>query len=90
MVSAAPVRLADYSPWPFALPAIHLAVDIRPGDVLVTSRLDLEPRGGAEALQLRGVDLEICSIKLNGDDVAGDDYSYSDQRKRSVAYLPDQ
>ena len=79
MVSAAPVRLADYSPWPFALPAIHLAVDIRPGDVLVTSRLDLEPRGGAEALQLRGVDLEICSIKLNGDDVAGDDYSYRDQ-----------
>ncbi|QNI50567.1 aminopeptidase N [Synechococcus sp. RS9915] len=79
MVSPAPVRLADYSPWPFALPAIHLAVDIRPGDVLVTSRLDLEPRGGAEALQLRGVDLEICSIKLNGDDVAGDDYSYGDQ-----------
>jgi aminopeptidase N len=79
MVSAAPVRLADYSPWPFALPAIHLAVDIRPGDVLVTSRLDLEPRGGAEALQLHGVDLEICSIKLNGDDVAGDDYSYRDQ-----------
>ena len=79
MVSAAPVRLADYSPWPFALPAIHLAVDIRPGDVLVTSRLDLEPRGGAEALQLRGVDLEICSIKLNGDDIAGDDYSYRDQ-----------
>ncbi len=79
MVSAAPVRLADYSPWPFALPTIHLAVDIRPGDVLVTSRLDLEPRGGAEALQLRGVDLEICSIKLNGDDVAGDDYSYRDQ-----------
>ena len=79
MVSAATVRLADYSPWPFALPAIHLAVDIRPGDVLVTSRLDLEPRGGAEALQLRGVDLEICSIKLNGDDVAGDDYSYRDQ-----------
>jgi aminopeptidase N len=25
------------------------------------------------------VDLEICSIKLNGDDVAGDDYSYRDQ-----------
>ena len=79
MVSAAPVRLADYSPWPFALPAIHLAVDIRPRDVLVTSRLELEPRGGVDVLQLRGVDLEICSIRLNGDDVAGDDYSYRDQ-----------
>ena len=79
MVSAAPVRLADYSPWPFALPAIHLAVDIRPRDVLVTSRLELEPRGGVDVLQLRGVDLEICSIRLNGDDLAGDAYSYADQ-----------
>ena len=79
MVSAAPVRLADYSPWPFALPAIHLAVDIRPRDVLVTSRLELEPRGGVDVLQLRGVDLEICSIRLNGDDLAGDAYSYTDQ-----------
>ena len=79
MVSAAPVRLADYSPWPFALPAIHLAVNIRPRDVLVTSRLELEPRGGVDVLQLRGVDLEICSIRLNGDDLAGDAYSYADQ-----------
>ena len=79
MVSAAPVRLADYSPWPFALPAIHLAVNIRPRDVLVTSRLELEPRGGVDVLQLRGVDLEICSIRLNGDDLAGDAYSYTDQ-----------
>ena len=79
MVFAAPVRLADYSPWPFALPAIHLAVNIRPRDVLVTSRLELEPRGGVDVLQLRGVDLEICSIRLNGDDLAGDAYSYTDQ-----------
>ena len=79
MVSAAPVRLADYSPWPFALPAIHLAVDIRPRDVLVTSRLELEPRGGVDLLELRGVDLEICSIRLNGDDLASDAYTYTDQ-----------
>ena len=79
MVSAVPVRLADYSPWPFALPEIRLNVDIRTNDVLVTSRLELEPQGDADVLQLRGVDLEICSIRLNGDDLAGDAYSYTDQ-----------
>ena len=78
MVSAVPVRLADYSPWPFALPAIHLNVDIRTSELLVTSRLELEPRGEADVLQLQGVDLEICSIRLNGDDLAGDCYSYTD------------
>ena len=79
MVSASPVRLDDYTPWPFALPAIRLNVDIRTSEVLVTSRLELKPQGEADVLQLRGVDLEICSIRLNGDDLAGDAYSYTDQ-----------
>ena len=79
MVSASPVRLDDYTPWPFALPAIRLNVDIRTSEVLVTSRLELKPQGEADVLQLQGVDLKICSIRLNGDDLARDAYSYSDQ-----------
>ena len=89
MLSAAPVRLADYRPWPFDLPTIQLDIDIRPNDVLVTSRLEIEPRGRAEALQLRGVDLEICSIRLNGEILQRDAYSYSDQRL-TIASPPDE
>jgi len=79
MVSAVPVRLSDYTPWLFVMPKIRMDVEIRPSDVFVTSRLELEPRLGAENLQLRGVDLEICSIKLDGEDLASDAYSYVDQ-----------
>ena len=76
MVSAIPVRLSDYRPWLFVMPKIRLDVEISPSDVFVTSRLELEPRLGAESLQLRGVDLEICSLKLDGEDLASDAYSY--------------
>ncbi len=79
MVSAIPVRLSDYRPWLFVMPKIRMDVEIRPSDVFVTSRLEIEPRLGAENLQLRGVDLEICSIKLDGEDLASDAYSYVDQ-----------
>ncbi|MFL2497982.1 MAG: aminopeptidase N [Parasynechococcus sp.] len=79
MVSAIPVRLSDYRPWLFVMPKIRLDVEICPSDVFVTSRLELEPRLGAESLQLRGVDLEICSLKLDGEDLASDAYSYVDQ-----------
>ena len=61
------------------MPKIRLDVEICPSDVFVTSRLELEPRLGAESLQLRGVDLEICSLKLDGEDLASDAYSYVDQ-----------
>ena len=80
MVSAASVRLADYRPWPFVLSTIRMDVDIRPNDVQVSSRLELTPQEGADTLQLWGVDLEICSIKLDGQELADDAYSYVDQR----------
>ena len=80
MVSTAPIRLADYRPWPFVLSTIRLDVDIRPNDVLVTSRLELEPQEAAQTLQLWGVELEICSIRLDGHELANDAYSYVDQR----------
>ena len=79
MVAAIPVLLSDYRPWLFGMPKIRLDVEISPSDVFVTSRLELEPRLGAESLQLRGVDLEICSLKLDGEDLASDAYSYVDQ-----------
>ena len=65
MAAAAPVRLADYTPWPFALPDIHLNVDVRADHVLITSRLQLEPQRPGSPLVLRGVELEIESIAID-------------------------
>ena len=50
MAAAAPIRLVDYTPWPFALPDIHLNVDVRSDHVLVTSRLLLEPQQAGAAI----------------------------------------
>ena len=87
MVSAASVRLADYRPWPFVLSTIRMDVDIRSGDVVVSSRLELTPQEGADTLELWGVDLEICSIRLDGEELADAAYSYVDQRL-SITSLP--
>ena len=43
MAAVAPVRLADYTPWPFGLEQIALDVVIHADHVLVTSRLQLTP-----------------------------------------------
>ena len=87
MVSAASVRLADYRPWPFALSTIRMDVDIRAEDVVVSSRLELTPQEGADTLELWGVGLEICSIRLDGEELADAAYSYVDQRL-SITSLP--
>ena len=41
MTAAALIRLADYTPWAFELPAIALNVNIHSDHVVVTSRLSL-------------------------------------------------
>ena len=43
MAAVAPIRLADYTPWPFALKEIELDVDLRSDHALVTNTMRLEP-----------------------------------------------
>ena len=59
MAAVAPIRLADYTPWAFTLPAIELDVDIQSDHVVIRSRLQLKPLAGGAPLVLRGVDLTI-------------------------------
>jgi hypothetical protein len=44
MAAVAPIRLADYTPWAFNLPAIELNVDVQSNHVVVSSRLELKPQ----------------------------------------------
>ena len=80
MAAAAPIRLVDYTPWPFALPEIHLEVDIRSEHVLVTSRLLLEPRQAGAPLELRGVELLIESIAIDGKALSSSLWQQTDDR----------
>ena len=76
MAVAAPIRLADYAPWAYALPTIHLNVQIQVDHVIVTSRMQLDPREPGAALRLQGVDLQIQSIAIDGQPLAEGTHSY--------------
>ncbi|WP_170953547.1 aminopeptidase N [Synechococcus sp. UW179A] len=74
---APPKRLSDYRPFPFAIPRIELNVVVhQPDSVLVTANLYLEPAEtrATTPLILRGVDLELVSIALDGQPLASSSY----------------
>ena len=73
-----PIRLADYTPWSFALPQIDLDFDIQADHVLVSSRLQLEPRWPGAPLILCGVDLDIQSIAIDDRPLSPDAWRQSD------------
>ncbi|AII42919.1 hypothetical protein KR100_06005 [Synechococcus sp. KORDI-100] len=77
---AAPIRLVDYTPWPFALPEIHLDVDLRSDHVLVTSRLLLEPLQAGAPLELHGMELLIESIAIDGEALESQCWQQTDDR----------
>ena len=64
MAAAPPVRLADYTPWPFGLDQIALDVVIL-DPVLVTSRMQLTPLQSGAPLVLRGVDLILEHLAID-------------------------
>lgn len=71
--ATAVVRLCDYRPYPFLIPTIALDVVIGDRQVQVTSVLRIEPRSDqapddqvTETLELRGVELELVSLKIDG------------------------
>jgi len=88
MAVAAPIRLADYAPWAYALPTIHLNVQIQEDHVMVTSRMQLDPREPGAALHLQGVDLQIQSIAIDGQPLAEGTHSY-DGRLLTIPAPPD-
>ena len=80
MTAATSIRLADYTPWAFELPAIALDVNIQSDHVVVSSRLSLKPRRSGEPLVLCGVDLAIESLAIDQTPLQPEDYSFTDGR----------
>ena len=80
---APPKRLSDYRPFPFAIPKIELNVVVhQPDSVLVTADLHLEPSDlvASTPLMLRGVDLELISISLDGHLLEASSYRLNDEQ----------
>ena len=81
MVSAAApqptVRLSDYRPYPFRIPAIDLNVVVGDALVTVTAAFQVEPKDAvaSTAMELRGVDLELVSITIDDQPLPQEAYS---------------
>ena len=78
MVAAAPVRLADYTAWAFQLPTIQLDVDVQDSFVLVKARMDLVPQGGRQPLKLRGVELQLLNVAVDGRDLQPSEFRHAE------------
>ena len=78
MAAAAPVRLADYTAWAFQLPTIQLDVDVQDSFVLVKTRMDLVPQGGRQPLRLRGVELELLDVAVDGRELQPSEFRHAD------------
>ena len=78
-----PVHLADYAPPPFQIEAVHLDVDIRAGETIVTASLKCARNPsplGVLPLVLDGEDLETLSVCLDGLHVPPGGYHLSESQ----------
>lgn len=87
----AAVRLADYRPAPYRLERTDLIVRIHADHTLVQARLSVEPNPLAQEpvpasvasaagppLLLQGLDLELLELRVDGQDLAVEAYSQTD------------
>ncbi|MCW5206803.1 aminopeptidase N, partial [Desulfobulbus sp. F5] len=87
------IHLKDYRPYPFAVSAVHLTVELDPAQTKVTARSRFRRNPAAEnqqaALELDGEHLELVSVALDGRRLTAEDYSFADGKLRIEA-VPEQ
>lgn len=89
MTSHATIHLKDYRPPAFAIPAIHLRIDIHEDHALVTATLELQRRqpGNSEPLVLMGQELELVGLSLDGRTLAASEYALTPETL-TIATVP--
>ena len=79
----APVHLEDYTPPSFFVDAVHLDVDIRPGETIVTAQLQCRRNSsapGGQPLVLDGEELETLSVGVDGRQLAPGEYRLNESQ----------
>ncbi len=73
-----PVKLEDYTPYPFQIDQVHLVFRLDKDATEVDSRLKVMRTAPGEMV-LNGVDLELKSIAIDGKPLSEDAYTLSDE-----------
>src|SRR3989338_5871829 len=85
-----PIRLTDYSPFPFAIETTRLIFDLHPSATRVRAELAVRRIGAAgEALTLNGERLKLLSVAIDGQALSANQY-VADAEHLTVHEVPDQ
>lgn len=91
MTTATPIRLADYTPYPFHLTQVTLRFRLDPQATRVHSLLYLAPRQPGQSLRLDGEGLGLVRLAIDGTALTGADYVLTETGLTvHPAALPDQ
>ncbi len=81
------VRLSDYRPYPYRVDSVRLEFDLQPDATRVLAKLKLSRTASdATPLRLDGEQLELVSLKLNGE--ALDDSAYAVDAEGLIIHQP--
>ena len=72
------VYLRDYQAYPFAIDETALAFDIQEGETTVACELAVRRRGDGP-LVLRGEEIDLVAVSVDGRELAGNEYAQDDQ-----------
>ncbi len=72
---------SDYTPYPYDIESVYLAFDLAPNATVVDTTLTIQRKADVasnEPLRLDGVDLELLSIAIDGEELGQEDYRLFD------------
>ncbi|MEM7329777.1 MAG: aminopeptidase N [Pseudomonadota bacterium] len=81
------IKLADYSPYPFAIEQVEMTFHLEPGATAVRTKMTVT-RLNEGPLILDGVQLELDAIRVNGATLSPDDYVLAEETL-TIETLPD-
>ena len=74
------IRLADYEAPGYTTEATNLVFDIHDGETKVTNTMQVARcDDGAQSLYLDGQDLDLLSVRVDGRELSGNEYTLDDE-----------
>ena len=91
MLTQKPIKLSDYVAYPFHIPDIKIDFNIDINQVNVKTIMIIEPNYHSNSdLELKGRDINLISISINGKKLDSNDYELSSFTKEGLIYTPSQ
>ena len=76
-----PTKLSDYIAYPFLIPNINIDFNIGKEIVSVNTSMVVKPKSEeSKKLILKGIEIELLSVSINGKELNAKEYNLTDQK----------